>query len=364
MTRKRLTRALTTIASLAAVQWVSAQQPIQSPVDRVKGLYESAAYDDALATIDRIGTLPAAGGPSESAVLLRYRALCLLALDRSPEAEGAVEQLLLQDPVYFADPNDTSPRFVTVLDRTRNRVLPQLAQKQYDDAKRNYDQRRLQEAASGFARVIAMLDNPTLDRSALGASRDLRTLAAGFLELSRAGAQQPPPQVADRPPASREPARTGAPAPQQVAERSPALGREPARAATKPPATTDRSPATGREPGRPGATSAQTGRQASANRAVYSDADRDVTPPVIVRQDLPPWKSGPLGLFGRFEGQIDIVVDETGSVETAALTKSIFPAYDELAVAGTKEWKYRPAMKNGVPVRFKKSVLIRLFVKK
>ena len=320
MTRTRLTRALTTIVSIAAMPWVSAQQPLQSPVDRVRHLYESAAYDDALATIDRVVALPpTVGAQSENVVLLRYRALCLLALDRSPEAEGAVEQLLMQDPVYSADASDTSPRFVSVLDRTRNRIVPVLARKQYDDAKRSFDERRLPEAAGGFARVVAMLDNPTLDRSALASSRDLRTLAVGFLELSRAGT--PPQQETALPKADASPA-YGASAPGTRA---------------------------------PGATASSTGR-------VYSAVDREVTPPVTVRQDLPAWKAGALGLIGRFEGQLDIVIDETGGVESATLAKPIFPAYDELAIAGTKDWKYKPAMKSGIPVKFRKPVLIRLLI--
>ena len=317
MTCTNLTRALTAIASVAAMQWVSAQQPIQSPVDRVRNLYESAAYDDALATIDRIVALPpTAGSLSESAVLLRYRALCLLALDRGPEAEGAVEQLLIQDPVYSEEAVDTSPRFVSVLNRTRNRVLPQLVQRQYDEAKRNFDQRRLQEAATGFARVVALIDNPTLGQSALASSRDLRTLAVGFLELSRAGTAPPQQTPASAPANGR--ASSDAPPPQRIAVSEPESGR------------------------------------------IYSAADRDVTPPVTVRQELPAWRAGAMGFSGRFEGQLDIVINETGGVESATLAKSIFPAYDELATAGSKDWKYRPAMRNGVPVKFRKPVLIRL----
>lgn len=68
--------------------------------------------------------------------------------------------------------------------------------------------------------------------------------------------------------------------------------------------------------------------------------------------------------FGRFEGQLDIIVDETGGVESATLVKSIFPAYNALAIEGSKDWKYRPATRSGVPVKFKKPVLIRLVIPK
>jgi hypothetical protein len=86
-------------------------------------------------------------------------------------------------------------------------------------------------------------------------------------------------------------------------------------------------------------------------------------PPVAVRQDLPPWRHGTLGIAVRFEGQIDVVIDETGKVESATIVKSIFAGYNDLAVAGAKEWVYSPATKLGVPVRFRKSVPVHLSVK-
>lgn len=277
MTRTRLTMALTTIVSIAGMQWISAQQPAQAPVDRVRHLYESAAYDDALETIGRIVTSPGAAS-SESGVLLQYRALCLLALDRSPEAEGAVEQLLMQDPDYSADANETSPRFVSVLDRTRSRVLPVLAQKQYQDAKESFDQRRLPEAATGFARVIALLDHPTVDWSSLASSRDLRTLANGFLELSRAAGA--PPQQNAEPPATLP----------QAAFPQTTLSQATLPQATLPQATL------------PQATESHADRlpapraSGQAVERIYSATDLDVTPPEIVRQDLPHWN----GLYELF----------------------------------------------------------------
>jgi TonB family protein len=65
----------------------------------------------------------------------------------------------------------------------------------------------------------------------------------------------------------------------------------------------------------------------------------------------------------RFQGQIDVVIDETGKVESATIVKSIFAGYNDLAVAGAKQWVYSPATKHGVPVRFRKSVPVHLSVK-
>jgi TonB family protein len=331
MTRTRL--ALMTIACVAAMQWASAQEPDQvlsaSQVDRVRQLYESAAYEEALEAIKGITAMPAAPA-SGVAVLQRYRALCLLALDRSSEAERAVEAILTQDPSYSPSANDTSPRFVALLDRTRSRVLPVLAQKSYEDAKRDFDDRRLQEAATGFARVIALLEHPSID-SSTPASRDLRTLATGFLQLSRP------------------------PAPSAVSqETTGSVPETPALETVSAPTTIDQGD---RSLARPAAS--------LAHGRIYSADDLEVTPPETVRQDLPNWNNVGTARFpGRFQGQLDIVIDETGSVESATLVKSIFPAYNALAIAGARDWKYKPATRDGVPVKFRKPVLITLSVPK
>jgi tetratricopeptide (TPR) repeat protein len=302
MIRTRLTSIVTVIAIAATTPSIRAQPSMPQDIDRVKQLYESAAYDEALAALDRLG-LPDPAAPDQDVARkagLEYRALCLLALDRTSEAEQAIEQLLGQDPAYWPSPGDTSPRFVAAVDRARNRIIPMLARRQYDSAKRDFDERRNGQAAAGFARVVALLDGPAVDRSALGSGDDLRTLAAGFLELSRLAAAPPQPAI-----------KAAAP---KVA-------------------------------------------------MIYSAADPDVVPPVAMRQDLPPWKHGSLGIAVRFDGQIDVVIDETGKVESATIVKSIFSGYNDVAVAGAKGWVYSPATKDGVPVKFRRRVPVQLSVK-
>ena len=302
MIRAHLTSIVTAVAFAAAAPSLRAQPSMAQSIDRVKQLYESAAYDEALAALDRLGSPDAAVPDRDVAGKpgLEYRALCLLALDRALEAEQVIERLFAQDPFYRPSPGDTSPRFVAAVDRVRSRIIPTLARRQYDSAKRDFEERRNGQAAVGFARVVALLDNPAVDRSASGSGDDLRTLAAGFLELSRLAAAPPPPA---------------------------------ARAAAPEAAT------------------------------IYSAADPGVVPPVAVRQDLPSWRHGSLGIAARFDGQIDVVIGETGKVESATLVKSIFPGYNEVAVAGAKEWVYSPATKDGIPVKFRKSVPVQLSFK-
>jgi hypothetical protein len=61
---------------------------VPQSIDRVKQLYESAAYDEALAELNRLGS-PDTTAPDRAVAAkagLEYRALCLLALDRTPES--------------------------------------------------------------------------------------------------------------------------------------------------------------------------------------------------------------------------------------------------------------------------------------
>ena len=90
---------------------------------------------------------------------------------------------------------------------------------------------------------------------------------------------------------------------------------------------------------------------------VYSNADRDVTPPVAIgRQlpDLPPTGVPQSGIA------LVIVVDQTGRVESATLATR--PATLEDAMQATmnlsaaKSWRFRPALRAGQPVKYLRSV--------
>ena len=60
----------------------------------------------------------------------------------------------------------------------------------------------------------------------------------------------------------------------------------------------------------------------------------------------------------RRTGKIDVVIDERGSVDEVIVTQSVNPAYDSQIVAAARTWRYRPAMKDGIPVRFVKTVVV------
>lgn len=57
-------------------------------------------------------------------------------------------------------------------------------------------------------------------------------------------------------------------------------------------------------------------------------------------------------------GVIDIVIDETGRVVDAVISQSLNSSFDLLMVRSARTWKYRPATKDGTPVRYRKTLIL------
>jgi len=57
-------------------------------------------------------------------------------------------------------------------------------------------------------------------------------------------------------------------------------------------------------------------------------------------------------------GKLEVVIDETGAVESATITASVTTNYDAMVLTATRAWRFRPAMVNGTPVKFRKTVQI------
>jgi len=98
----------------------------------------------------------------------------------------------------------------------------------------------------------------------------------------------------------------------------------------------------------------------AAESLTVKEGDAGIVSPVVVSQAVP--KVPPL-LFElmrgmRRTGAIDVIIDERGTVEDVIVTQSVNAAYDTLLVAAARTWRYRPALKDGVPVRFVKTVAI------
>jgi TonB family protein len=90
---------------------------------------------------------------------------------------------------------------------------------------------------------------------------------------------------------------------------------------------------------------------------IYELSDPDVKPPTTISQSMPIYPTRPVPV-GR--GTLEIVIDETGIVESAVMRGSINSLYDTLAVTATRGWRYKPATVNGVPVKFRKNIIITL----
>ena len=55
---------------------------------------------------------------------------------------------------------------------------------------------------------------------------------------------------------------------------------------------------------------------------------------------------------------IELVIDETGAVQSEMMRLSIDPTFDKLVLSAAAKWQYRPATVDGVPVKFLKRLSI------
>ena len=273
-------------------------------LDHAKELYRSAAYDEALGVLD---TIRASAPSTETLEASEYRVFCLVALDRKDEARNAIATLISANPFYELSETQASPRVRAVFTEVRKSLLPSLVQSAYTEAKAAFD-RKDPESAAGFERVLTLLRDPDLSsNSDLG---DLAVVAAAFRDLSAAR------ELAAS-------AAAAAPAPSARDTSSPVES-----AAAKPP-----------EP------------------AVFRDGAPNLVPPVVVSQTLPPSHLAERRLW---TGAIEVLIDETGKVLSARMAMPVQPTYDRQLLQAALNWKYRPAVKDGMPARYIKVINVRL----
>jgi len=111
---------------------------------------------------------------------------------------------------------------------------------------------------------------------------------------------------------------------------------------------------------------AQNGHATSGKEpAVVSEAvaiTDDITPPVLTEVASPDYT--PEAKKKKIEGQVtvSIVVDKKGDVAYAKVVKGLGYGLDENAIVAVKEWKYKPATKNGEPVVVKMEVTVDFFL--
>jgi len=83
---------------------------------------------------------------------------------------------------------------------------------------------------------------------------------------------------------------------------------------------------------------------------VYTTADAEVTPPVAVGRQLP--SAAPASVARSTIGTLEMVIGRGGQVETLRLRTPLNRFHERMIVSAAKAWRYRPALKNGRPVRF------------
>lgn len=298
---KPSTRAFVTAVFMALAGQV--ELAAQESLSAAKDLYASAAYEEALTMLD--GLKKTSDAPPDNQGIEQYRAFCLLALGRKADAERAIEEVVTTDPLFQPDETDTSPRVRGAFADVRRRMLPAIAQQKYVMAKETFNRKEYAAAAVQFKEALEVMDDPALDLTKEPALADVRTLANGFLELSVAASTPPP-------------------APEPLAS---------------DPAPAPASPAVPR---------------------TYASTDEGVIPPTTVKQEFPhvPKTAVPSSAMGK--GMLELVIDERGQVESALLREPISPLYDRMLITTAKGWKYRPATKDGQPVRFRKIIQVTL----
>jgi TonB family protein len=251
----------------------------QEALLKVKALYAAAAYEDALAVM--------AGVPADARLpeLNQYLAFCLIALGDKQQAQGVIERLLTQNPMYELDGTDTSPRVIEAFREVRGRVLPAVTKKLYVDAKTSLERKDRAAAIERFETLLRVIGVQKSDETL----EDMRVLAQGFLELSRA---LPPP-----------------PAP------APAVAAAPV-------------------------TPADTG---TTRMPVW-------TRPTAVKQEMPPWNAPDSLRRTEFKGVVRVRVGADGKVQSSEMVKSVHPLYDRVLMRAAQSWLYNPAQEDGKPV--------------
>jgi TonB family protein len=270
--------------AIAGMIGLASPASAQEQLKKAKALYDAAAYEDALTVLT----------PVDMPEAQQYKALCLLALGRTQDAAGAVEKLVTAEPTFEPSAQDVPPRFVTLVSDTKRKLLPSLARRAFNEGREQFRNGSREEALTRFNMVIVLTSDPSFKQSA--DAEDLRTLAAGFIDLAKAAA----------PPAA-----------------------PPSAAATKV---------------------AETARSLDPPAVVQ---------PIVVKQYIPPVPTE-IGTQGNPVVSVRVLIGTNGKVAQATIQQPSHPLYDRLVLQAARDWTYQPATMNGKPVTSEKIVTVQL----
>jgi hypothetical protein len=269
----------------------------QGQIEEAKRLYASAAFENALAALERLD-----GAVSRAPDVLQYKTLCLLALGRSTEAQSVADTLVSSTPAFVPSSGEEfSPRFINLLTDTRRRLLPEIAKRMFTDAREQLRAKNQSVAKKQFEQVLLLAKDPSWSNQS--EAEDLRTLASGFLDLMDTAAPSPAPSV-------------------NVVPQAPLAG------ASEVPAQPDR-----------------------------IAGNNGLLPPTPVTQSMPKWQPrDAVTAQRRYAGSIRVRIGTDGHVVSAVMEVPTDPNYDKQLVEAAKSWTYKPATRNGEPVEVEKVV--------
>ena len=267
---KPLTFALLSCALVAGVREAAGQNLL----DRAKVQYESAAYEEALSTLTEARN-PAV---ADKVQVEQYRAFCLIALGRLPEAENAISALVAADPTYVPSASVASPRVLSIVSDIRKKELPAIIRRLMEEGRQSYQRKEFASAGQMFELVLQLVDDPSM--TGRPEVEDVRVVARGFVDLAAATTAPPP---------------------------------VPTAAATPPP------------PPPPSPSPAQ-------EAVVF-------VPAVALQQTMPPWEP-PSRAFGmnEYNGSIKVRIGIDGRVKSVAIERPSHPAYDARLVQVAQTW--------------------------
>ncbi len=291
------------IGGIVLTVLTASPSPGQTQMASVRELYASASYEDALNALASVN-----GGDSATVIEAeQYRALCLLAIGRQGEARASVRRIVEQDPLYSPVEAEVTPRIAALFAEARRELLPAAARREFADAKALYERREHDQAAEQLERVVRITSDPVVN--AVAGMEDLHLVADGLLTLARAKA---------------------------------ASDAAAARVAS-PPAPAPALPATPPAP------------------IIYGGDDASVSVPVALTQEMPPWRP-PTNLRNGvvLTGLVRVIIDESGKVESATMLRAIHPSYDAALLRAARNWTFKPALKDGQPVKYVKVIGLQL----
>lgn len=289
-------RTLFIVFVFLSAPWLASGAAAQTDLADAKSQYEEAAYEDALTTL----TKASATTTADKVQLEQYRALCLIALGRTAEAERAVVSLVDIDPTYVPPSTVASPRVLGLMADIRRRELPGVARRVMDSGRAAFEAKNVAVAQRQFDLLLKLLDDPAMDGRA--ERDDLRSLAKGFSSLLTA----PPPPAPTRP------------APPAA---------EPASGSAKP---------------------------ATPTAAAF-------TPAVVIQETLPVWTPpNPTIARNEYSGAVKVRIGADGRVKGVTIDQPSHPAYDAILLRVARTWTYKPAMQNGVAIESERVIAVRL----